>query len=215
MTAGVTRRDALRSATCAAGAIAIPALLRPTSAAAQEGEDDDAATEDFLVEAIVVEQIAAVACATAAGELEAPRQLTRTLEQFAAQERAHAKALRAALDSLGVDPPDAPSRPDDSGAIEGIDQLDDARATELVELLAELGELSGRDAYLEYLVGLEEEQLELYLRETPEFVAEDLLRTGVEIAACQAQHIVVLREALGSPPARAVPDLPAAEPADG
>jgi len=208
-----TRRAALRRAALAAGAIATPALLRPAVADAQE-EVDEAELEAFLVEAVVLEQIALLAYETAANQLRADRELTRTLERFAGHEQAHASAVRSALDSLGVDEPDPPSAPDNSAAIEDVDELDDERAAELVDLLAELGDIEERDAYLEYLVSLEEAQLELYALEAPEFATEDLLRVGAEIAACQAQHLVVLREALGAAPADALPEIPAAPPGD-
>lgn len=203
----VTRRDALGRAALAAGALGTPALLRPAIARAQP-EDDEVELADFLVEAIALEQLAALAYRTAAEAEDLGPSLRRTLRRFADQEDAHATALRAALDSIGVDPPDPPSGPRDAGAIEGIDRLDAARASQLADLLGELAGLERRDEYLEYLVEVEAGQIGLFLRATPEFASEDLLRTGAEIAGCQAQHSVVLRKALGSPPARAVPELP-------
>lgn len=208
MTPAATRRTALRRALLAAGALAAPVLMRPAVAAAQD-EDDPAVLEDFLVEAIVLEQITVLAYATAGGELEDDRRLARALERFERQEQIHAKALRSALDSIGVDLPDAPASPDDVQAIEDAGAIDDERAAELIELLGELDGLTDRDDLLEYLIRLEEEQLHFYLTETPTLEAEDILRTGAEIAGCQAQHVVVLREALGASPAEAVPQLPA------
>lgn len=202
-----TRRTALRRALATAGALAAPALLRPATAGAQE-EDDPAVLEEFLVEAIVLEQIAVLAYATAGGELEDDRRLARTLERFERQEQTHAKALRSALDSIGIELPDAPASPDDVQAIEDAGAIDDERAAELTELLGELDGLMGRGELLEYLIRLEEEQLRFYLDQAPTLEAEDILRTGVEIAACQAQHIVVLGQTLGASPAEAVPALP-------
>jgi rubrerythrin len=205
-----TRRDALRGAALAAGAVATPALLRPAAAQAQ-AEDDESELRDFLTEAIALEQIAALAYETVADADRVSAELARTLRTFAEQEQAHATALRTALDSIGFDPPDAPSGPRDSQAITGIDRLDPQRAEELVELLEGLADLEGDDRSLEHMVALETEQIDLYVGVTPDFVSEDLLRTGAEIAGCQAQHVVVLREALGEPPARAVPELPSDE----
>lgn len=209
MSAAATRRDALLRALVAGGAMAAPALLRPAVAAAQE--DDPPGLEDFLVEAVVLEQIAALAYATAAGELGGDRALRRTLERFERQEQIHVTALRSALDSLGAEAPDAPGAPDDRGAIEGVEGLDAERAEELADLLAELGEARGRQEQLELLARIEDEQIAFYLREAPALEAEDILRTGVEIAACQAQHAAVLREALGRPPAEAVAEPAAAK----
>ena len=211
MTVPATRRVTLRRAALAAGALALPAAVRPAPSVAQD-EDEAVALEDFLVEAIVLEQIAVLAYATAAGELDGEPRLSRTLERFERQEQIHATALRSALDSIGVDPPNAPASPDDVGAIEDADRLDGERAAELIDLLGELARLGDRDARLEYLVDLEQEQLRFYLAQAPTLDAEDILRTGAEIAACQAQHVVVLREALGVAPAEAVPEL--SDPAD-
>jgi hypothetical protein len=202
----VTRRDALRRAALAAGVLASPALPRPKPAMAQAA-DDEVELAAFLVEAITLEQIAVLAYESAADEESLGAGLRQTLRRFAAQERAHASALRSALDSIGIAPPDAPRGARDREAIEGIDRLDAGRAAELADLLGELPGLDGRVEYLEYLVGMERGQIELYLQATPEFGSEDLLRTGAEIAGCAAQHVVVLREALGSPPALAVPEL--------
>jgi rubrerythrin len=205
-----TRRDTLRRAALAAGVLASPTLLRPTPATAQAADDDEVELAAFLVEAIALEQIAVLAYESAAGREDLDGELAQTLRRFADQERAHASALRSALDSIGVDPPDAPRGARDREAIEGIDRLDADRATELADLLGELAELDARGEYLDYLVGIEREQVELYVQATPEFGSEDLVRTGAEIAGCAAQHAVVLREALGAPPARSVADLSSA-----
>jgi rubrerythrin len=204
-----TRREALRRAALVTGAASAPALLRPAIAVAQV-EEEPAGLEEFLVEAVVLEQMSALAYATAASELgDGDRSLQRTLTRFERQEQIHANALRSALDSIGVDPPEAPAAPDDLQAIENVEALDADRTEELSERLAELGDVEGRDDYLELLVRLEDEQIGFYLREAPGLSPEDILRVGVEIAACHAQHAVVLREALGVPLAQTIPELPA------
>lgn len=208
MTVGPTRRQALRDAALASGAAAIPIILRPGAARAQE---EDADLEDFLVEAVVLEQMTALAYATAIAELgRRDRRLRRTLERFQRQEQMHATALRSALDSIGVEPPNAPEAPDDVQGIEDVEALAEERKRELTDLLSDLDGAAGREGHLDVIITLEEEQLGFYLREAPSLDPEDVLRTGAEIAACQAQHVVVLREALGAAPADAVPDLPAA-----
>lgn len=209
MSPGATRREALRRAVVGGGALALPPLLWPAIADAQD--DEEPVLEDFLTEAIVIEQIAVLAYSSAAAALEGERDLAGTLRRFERQEQIHATALRSALDSLAIDLPAAPAAPDDAPAIEGAERLDDERAAELVELLGRVDGLEGRRAHLDYLIELENEQLGLYLREAPTLDAEDMLRTGAEIAACQSQHLVVLGVALGTAPAQAVPRLPQPE----
>ena len=204
---GATRRDALRVAALAGGALAVPALMRPAAALAQD--DDEADLEDFLVMAIHVEQVAVLAYATAVEAKDLDRDLKRTLEGFGEHEQLHANAMRSALDSLGLDPPDPPSDLADTAALEGLEDADDEGGlrSELTKVMGGLERAKGVDELLELLLNVEDLQWILYLGDTPVFESEDLLRTGAEIAACQAQHGVVLKAALGSPPADSVADL--------
>jgi rubrerythrin len=189
-----TRREALRLGVLAGGALAVPALLRPAIARA---DDDEAELEDFLEAAIDLEQAAVFAYQAAAEAKDIDAGHKRVLETFRDHEQEHADALGSALESLGFDPPDPPTSAADAEALGGLEGLRSA-----VE-------------HLRFLIDLEEQQLELYLGRTPAFESEDLLRLGAEISACQAQHIVVLREDLGAPPAEALPTLPSAPDSDG
>ncbi len=194
-----SRREALRRGAIAAGALAAGGLLRPAFASAQGTQNDD--LRDFLVEAIGLEQITALAYATAVDQTDADgRQL---LVEFRDQEQAHASALRSALESLGFDPPDAPDSPDDAGVFDDIDGLSDEAATELKELLGTIADASDADGFFELLADLEERQLSYYVADAPGLDSYDLATTCSEIAGCQAAHLVVLREQLGDSPADA------------
>jgi rubrerythrin len=181
LTAPTTRRQALRLAGLGAGAAALPGLLLPARARAQSSDDDD--LNDFLEPAIELEQAAALAYETAADAKGIDAQLKRTFERFQEQEQAHATSLRSALDSLGFDLPDELTNPADSDHLNGIEGLKSA------------------NDYLAFLVDLEQEQVRYYASDAPALDSEDLIRTSAEILGCQAQHLVVLREAQGAAPA--------------
>ena len=176
-----TRRNALRLAGAGAGALAVPALLRPAIARAQSSDDDD--LNDFLEPAIELEQATALAYETAAEAKGVDGELKRSFELFRDQERAHANALRQALDSLGFDLPDELTDPAQSDQLNGIERL------------------KTPNDFLAFLVDLEQEQVSFYVEQGPPLDSEDLLRTTAEILGCQAQHVVVLREAQGAAPA--------------
>jgi rubrerythrin len=178
-----TRRNVLRLAALGAGAVATPALLRPARASAQSGEDED--LRDFLEEAIDLEQAAEFAYETAAKAKDLDPQLKRSFERFRDQEQAHATALRQALDSLGFDLPDEVTDASDSELLKGLDGLKTG------------------DEYLKFLIGLEDDQVKLYVEQTPDLDSQDMGRTGAEILGCQAEHLVVLHEAEGASPAEA------------
>ncbi len=181
MRAATTRREALRLAGIGAGAAALPGLLIPMIARAQSSDDDD--LNDFLEPAIELEQAAALGYETAAEAKGLDADLKRTFERFRDQEQAHATALRSALDSLGFDLPDELTDTADSDHLDGIEDLRSA------------------NDYLAFLVDLEHEQVRYYASDAPSLDSEDLIRTSAEILGCQAQHLVVLREAQGAAPA--------------
>jgi len=200
--AAQSRREALRRAALGAGMVAAAGFVRPAAALAQA--DDTETLRDFLVEAIGLEQIAALGYATTAVADGVDTDLKRTLELFRDQEQAHANALRNALDELGFDPPEPPDSPDDTGVFDGVDGIDDETATRLGDLLKGLGGLDKADDLLDYLGTLEEKQLAYYLLNGPALPSEDLSTTSVEIAGCQAQHLYVVRRQLGDNPVDAL-----------
>jgi rubrerythrin len=202
--AASTRRDALRRGAVAAGALAAAGALRPAIALAQSTADDD--LRDFLQQAIGLEQITVLAYSTAADS--GDPKLKKTMEDFRDQEQAHASALRSALDELGFDPPDAPNSPADTAVFDDVDGLDSDStpytAQDLKDLLSGLDGLQGSKQYLDYLVKLEEAQIDYYVGEAPGLDSVDLSTTGAEIAGCQSQHLVVLHGERGDEPAAAL-----------
>jgi len=196
-----SRREAVRGAALAAGAIAAAGLLRPGAALAQSTDDDD--LRDFLATAIAIEQVAVLAYSTAADTPGTDPTLKGTFETFRDQEQAHASALKSALESIGFDAPDAPSSPTDTGVLDDVDGLDGDEATELQDLLGKLDGIKG-EAALRLLADLERLQLRHYALDGPGLDSEDLSTTAAEIAGCQAQHLVVVGEQLGDSPAAAV-----------
>jgi rubrerythrin len=201
-----SRREALRNAALGAGALAAAGLASPALATAQSPADED--LRDFLVEAISLEQLAVLAYSTAASDGGTDQR--PTLELFGDQEQAHATALRAALDSLGFDPPAAPDSTTDRAAFEGVEGLDEAASKRLVDLLDELDGLKSSREYFEYLAEVESEQLAFYAGPGAEVESVDLATTSAEIAGCQAQHLVVLGSQLGESAEAAAADAAAA-----
>lgn len=197
-----SRREALRQAALGAGAIAAAGMLRPGLALAQSTNDDD--LRDFLVEAIGLEQISALAYSIAAGAKGTDPEMNSNLELFRDQEQAHANALRSALDELGFDPPEPPDSPTDTTVFDGVDGIDDETSARLGDLLKGLDGLERPEQLLDYLAKLEGEQLGYYIGAGPGVDSEDLSTTSAEIVGCQAQHLVVLREQLGDNPTDAL-----------
>jgi rubrerythrin len=195
-----SRRELLGNAALGAGALAAAGLASPALAGAQTPADED--LRDFLVEAISLEQLAVLAYETAARE--GDPKLRARMEAFGDQERAHATALRAALDSLGFDLPPAPDSTTDNSVFEDLDGLSAEAADELTELLDELDELARPAQYADYLLELESRQLGFYATAGAEVESVDLTTTSAEIAGCQAQHIVFLGGELGDSPVEAL-----------
>jgi rubrerythrin len=190
-----SRRETLRRAARAAGAVASAGMLRPALAAAQT-EDEE--LRDFLVEAIGLEQVTVLAYSTAADQ--AGPDLKRVLEELRDQEQAHANALRSAIDELGFDPPEAPDSPTDTEVFDGVEGLDDDAAKTLTDRLEAIGDADGLDQLLDQLLSLEDEQITYYCTEGPRLDSYDLATTAASIAGCQAQHVVLLETEVGHEP---------------
>jgi hypothetical protein len=190
------RRETIRRAALAAGALAASGLVQPALAAAQTSDDED--LRDFLVEAIGLEDVTVLAYATAAEQ--AGPDLKPDLVKFRDQEQAHANALNSAIDELGFDAPDAPDSPTDTGVYDDIDGLDDEKVKHLDDLLGQIADAEGLDQLLGVLLSLEDEQLTYYDTEGPQLDSEDLATTAASIAGCQAQHLVVLNDRVGRKP---------------
>ena len=131
-----------------------------------------------------------------------------TLDTFRDLVLALACAVGRALDELGFDPPDAPDSPSDTTVFDDVDGLDDTSSPyatpDLKDLLSGLDGLKGTKQYLDYLVKLEEAQIGYYVGQAPGLDSVDLSTTGAEIAGCQAEHLIVVREQQGDDPAAAL-----------
>jgi hypothetical protein len=196
-----SRREALRRGALAAGALAAAGLVRPALAGAQSPEDED--LRDFLVEAIALEQITALAYAESANSSSVSPEMATTLDAFRDHEQAHANAWRQALDTLGFDAPEPPDSPGDTGVLDDVDGLDSEASERLTGLLEGISGQKDPAETLEYLQRLERAQIDYYINEGPAVDSVDLTTTSGEIAGCQAQHIQVLGTELGFDPAGA------------
>jgi rubrerythrin len=208
MEAAPTRRDALRVAALGAGAIAGAGVLRPLTALAQSTADEE--LRDFLAPTIAFEQIAVFAYDRAIDAKGASPDETTIFERFRDQEQAHADALRQALDLIGFDAPDAPESPDDSGVFDDVDGIDSGRARQLSATLAEIGRLSTVKDFLDYLADLEQQEIGVYTAAAPTLDSEDLATTSAEIAANQAQHLIVLGSVREEEPAKTLETIDSA-----
>jgi rubrerythrin len=208
VTPATSRRDALRTVALGAGAIAAGSLLGPVAAAAQATEDED--LRDYLAEAIALEQIAALAYALAGEAKGTDARLRSVLERFRDQEQAHANAMRSAIESLGFDASDPPDSPTDSDVFDDADGIDDDKAAELADLLARLGEPKDSSAFLTLLLDLEQRQIRFYVGRAPGLDSEDLATTSAEIAANQAQHVIVLERSADTEASEALVTVEAA-----
>lgn len=177
-----TRRETLRRAAGLGVVVLLPSLLRSSAARAQSTEEED--LRDFLEQAIEIEQASVLAYDTAVESPGIDASLKGTLELLRDQEQAHANAWRSAIDSLGFDPPDPPSELADIDELEGFEALE--KSDELLTGLAEY----------------EQTLLARYIDLAPDLESEDLSRTSAEVIASHAQHIVVVRSALGEDPAK-------------
>lgn len=178
-----TRRETLHRAAGLGAAVLLPSLLRPGRARGQATEEDP---REFLEQTIELEQASVLAYETAVEGPDVEAGLRGTLELLRDQEQAHANAWRSALDLLGFEAPDPPSQAGDSAELEGLAGLE--RSEELLTFLAEH----------------ERRLIRRYLELAPELASEDLARTSAEVVASHAQHLVVLRSALGEDPPEAL-----------
>jgi rubrerythrin len=165
-----TRRQLLLLAASAA-----PALLR-TSTAVAKGTDQVAVLES----AIRLEQESAFAYAAIA-ESERAGELAPIARVFAEQEQEHADALGRALRDRGTSPP---PKPVDEAGVAGL-----ARA-----LAGDAREIAA------FAVELENRALAAYYVAHARLEAPELLSTVASIMGNEAQHLVVLRQELGSTP---------------
>ena len=174
-----SRRDLMRRGVILGGAAvaasAVPFFLKTMNAFAQA--DGDAA---ILEAAIGLEQSAVFAYTAAAGTGKLGKS-TPVAKLFAKQEQEHADALIQALDGLGGKAPAKPTMPED---VPGLAEAAGGDGTDITNFAIEL-ETMAVAAYYDAHGKLK----------TPE-----LLSAGASIMANEAQHLVVLRQALGKNP---------------
>lgn len=165
----------------AAGATALAAstaapLLTASDAFAQA--DDDAS----IVEAAIgLEQQAVLAYTAAAKGDKLGRGSGRAARLFARQEQEHADVLIAALKDLGGTAPEKPSNPRE------IPGLAEAAA-------------GSQDDFARFAIEFETAAVQAYYEATARLKDPKLLSAAVSIMANEAQHLVVLRQAIGQNP---------------
>lgn len=176
-----TRRQLLVRGAGAASAAALPAtLLAVAPAFAQE----DAETDE-LARLIALERGSALAYETAAESKGLDAEASKLAETLRGHETEHATALETAIDQLGVDPPEDS---DDPADYEQLDGLDAAKT---------------QKDLLDLLIVLEEELVTAYRDAALALETDDLIRTGAQVGASHAQHLVALRLLRGDSPAAA------------
>lgn len=174
-----TRRQVVgRGLVAGAGVLSatgIPLLLGVGDAFAGSGGD-----AHILERAVALEQTAVVAYRAAArsGKLGSA---TRVARLFAAQEQEHADALERALAGLGGK---APPKPESARDVPGLEKAAAGNARELLTFAVELETMAVK-AYYEAQAKLRDPKL---------------ISTSAAIMADEAQHLVVLRQALGHNP---------------
>ena len=161
-----------------AGGAALPVLGAAGSAMAQTGARTDA---ELLASIASIEQVSALMYDQAARRLAGDEPLARALALFADQEREHARVVVPALEAAGGDVPPAPTGPD---AVPGLERA-----------LAR-----GRGATLRFATTVEDAAIAAYYEAQGKLRDPELLRRTASTMACQAQHQVVLRQALGRDP---------------
>lgn len=177
MSEAATRRDLARRGLIAAGAALGAAAAPAASRAFAQTEDTSDTDSELLVGLIGIEQTAVLAyeTAAAAGALGPAAPIAKL---FGTQEQEHADALIAALAEIGGKPLPAPR-------IEDVPGLTEATTAE---------------DYLNFAVDLENQAIAAYLEANKLLGNGDLLKTSSQICANEGQHLVVLRQALGTDP---------------
>jgi hypothetical protein len=173
----VTRRRALSLAAAAA----TPAVLAAAPAAAEPQVSGDATVLTPLRRAEAAAEVAYRSVAAAGG----PDEVVGLANGFAAHEREHAMALATALEALGADKPEAPrSAAELDRTLDGLG-------------VARLGGADGPRSRLAVLLELEEALIARWVRAHHALQDANLMRTATQVLACQCQHAVALRAALG------------------
>ena len=175
------RRDLIRRGIGLGGAIvaasSIPLLWSARNAFAAGGPD-----AEILVAAVRLERIAVLAYDTAiASDLLTPA-FARVARRFRGHEQAHADVLTTALTDLGGTPPPEPRFKDIDSVVKGI------------------GDLKSQADVANFAIELETAAVAAYYDAHSKLIDAKLLQTSSSIMANEAQHLVVLRQAVDRPP---------------
>jgi hypothetical protein len=158
-------------------ASSIPLLLSVRHAFAQGGPDGD-----ILVSAIKLERIAVLAYGVAIDSKLLTPGFAKVARRFRDHEQAHADVLTTALKDLGGAPPPDPQVKDIDGVVEGI------------------GDVKSQADIANFAIELELAAVAAYYDAHTKLIDAKLLQTGASIMANEAQHLVVLRQAVKQDP---------------
>lgn len=175
------RRDLIRRGIGIGGAVvaasSIPLLWSVRNAFAAAGPD-----AEILVAAIKLERIAVLAYGVAIDSKLLTPGFASVARRFRDHEQAHADALTTALTDLGGTPPPDPELADVDSVVTGI------------------GDLRSQADVANFAIELELATVAAYYDAQSKLIDAKLLQTGASIMANEAQHLVVLRQAVKQPP---------------
>ena len=175
------RRDLIRRGLCIGGGViaasSIPLLWSVRNAFAAGGTDGD-----ILVSAIKLERIAVLAYGVAIDSKLLTPGFARVATRFRDHEQAHADVLATALKDLGGTQPPDPEVKDIDGVVKGI------------------GDLKSQADVANFAIELEMAAVAAYYDAHSKLIDAKLLQTGASIMANEAQHLVVLRQAVKRSP---------------
>jgi rubrerythrin len=175
------RRELIRRGLGLGGAViaasSIPLLLSVRNAFAASSHD-----EDILIAAIQLEQVAVLAYTTVLeGKLLTPAFAT-IVRRFRDHEQAHVTVLTKALTDLGETPPPQATAKDVDAVVKG------------------LGDVRSQGDVVSFAIELELAAVAAYYDAHRTLLDGKLLQTGASIMANEAQHLVVLRQAVKQDP---------------
>ena len=177
--------DATRRALIAAAALAALAPRAPRAARAAEPAGDAGVLTTILEAELALAYVSASAVASGLlGE-----ELAEAAGTLAEHERAHAAAIATQLEALGGRRPDPPQTPEEADAmLAGLG------------IEARLGAVSDGDGFLRVALAAERVAVALYHRAIARLEDVRLIQTAASIIGAEGQHLVVLRDAIGSDP---------------
>jgi rubrerythrin len=175
------RRALLRSGLGLGGAViaasSIPLLLSVRNAFAASSGD-----AEILSSAIHLEQVAVLAYAAAIDSGRLTPAFAKIATRFRDHEQAHADTLTTALTDLGGTPPPKATQAD------------------LLEVVTGLAGARSQADFANLAIELEMAAVAAYLDAHRKLIEAKLLQTGASIMANEAQHLVVLRQAVKRDP---------------